>query len=63
MNIEPYVTEESSGYQADEVMFYTRLSQEEVLEQFDSYFIEEPEPTISDLVEAIDILAEIVMEE
>ena len=56
------IEETEEGWQADEVFFVTRLSQEEVVAQFDSYFIEEPEPTIGDLVEAVDILTQIVLE-
>ena len=56
-------TEGNEYYKADEVYFNTRLTKEEVMEQFDSYFIiEEPEPTIQDLVEALDIVTQIVLE-
>lgn len=50
------------GWCADEVQIYTRLSEEEVLNQFDNYFVEKIETTIDDLVEAIDILTGIVLE-
>ena len=62
-NIEEIETEEGTQWRADEVTFTTRLTEEEVLEQADSYFIEEPETTISDLVEAIDILTGIIIGE
>ena len=62
-NITEYETEEGgTGWKADEVFFETMLSEEEVSEQFDSYFIEEPETTIGDLVDAIDILTQIILE-
>lgn len=61
-NITPYETEEGSGWKADEVFFETMLSEEEVAAQFDSYFIDEPETTIGDLVDAIDILTQIILE-
>ena len=62
-NIEPFETEEGSGYKADEVHFRTMLTEEEVLAQADHYFYEEPETTIDDLVEALDILSSIVIGE
>ena len=53
---------EETYWEADEVQFVSRLSEEEIMNQADMYFIEEPEVTINDLVEAIDILADLVME-
>lgn len=50
------------GWEADEVQIRTRLTEEEILAQFDSYFVERIETTIGDLVEAIDILTGIVLE-
>lgn len=61
-NIESVETENGVVWTADEVQVYTMLSREEVLAQFDSYFVEEIETTIDDLVEAIDILTGIVLE-
>ena len=62
-NIEEIETEEGTAWQADEVQFNTHLSQEEVLAQAGAYFAEEePETTIDDLVEAIDILTGIILE-
>lgn len=60
-NIEERESEEG-GWQADEVFFTTNLSQAEVEAQFDSYFMEEPEPTIADVVEALDTLTQIILE-
>ena len=56
------IEQTEEGWQADEVFVETRLSQAEVEAQFDSYFMEEPEPTIGDLIEAVDILTQIVLE-
>ena len=61
-NIEQAETEDGMVWQADEVQFTTRLSKAEVLSQKDGYFFEEPVTTIDDLAEAIDILAEIILE-
>lgn len=47
---------------AEEVMFRTHLTLEEVTAQFDSYFtIPDPQPTIEDLVEAMNILEDILL--
>ena len=62
-NIEEIETEDGTAWRADEVSFETCLTEQEVLDQADSYFIEEPETTIDDLVEALDILASIVIGE
>lgn len=62
-NIRQEETEEGLVWVADEVSFKTRLAREEVIAQADSYFIEEPETTIEDLVEALDILTGIVIGE
>lgn len=62
-NIEETETEDGAVWQADEVQFNTYLSKEEVLAQAGAYFVEEePETTIADLVEAIDILTGIILE-
>lgn len=63
-DIEPYIDEqgEESGYTANEIYIRTFLPQADILAQFDTYFYEEPVTTIEDLVEALDFLAEIVME-
>lgn len=61
-NIEHIDGDDGEQWVADEVQFKTMLSQEEVLSQFDEYFVEEIETTISDLVEAIDILTGIILE-
>lgn len=47
---------------ADEVLIVTRLEPEEVLEHFDDYFEERTPVTLEDLVEAVDILAGIILE-
>ena len=53
---------EEDGFVADGVFFKTKLSEEEVLAQKGIYFAEEePETTIDDLVEAIDILTNIIL--
>ena len=62
-NIESHETEEGTVWSADEVQFNTMLTEEEVIERASIYFIEEPETTIDDLVEALDILSSIVMGE
>ena len=47
---------------AEEVMFVTHLTLEEVTAQFDEYFVvPEPQPTIEDLVEAMNILEDILL--
>ncbi len=47
---------------AEEVMFVTHLTLEEVTTQFDEYFVvPEPQPTIEDLVEAMNILEDILL--
>ena len=52
----------NTEFVADGVFFRTMLSEEEVESQRDSYFAEsEPETTVADLVEAIDIPTEIVV--
>ena len=56
------IKQTEDGWEADEVQIRTRLTEQEILTQFDSYFVEEIETTIGDLVEAIDILTEIVLE-
>lgn len=61
-NIEEIETEEGIQWTAEEVMIHTNLTQEEIESQFDSYFFEEPETTVDDLVEAIDLLTTIVLE-
>ena len=62
-NIRQEEAEEGPVWTADEVSFRTRLTQEEIIAQADSYFIEEPETTIDDLIEALDILTGIVIGE
>ena len=58
------ITEDGDQWTALEVFIpRTFLSVEEIERQFDSYFIEEPEVTIADLTEAIDILTNIVLGE
>lgn len=61
-NIKEEELEDSIIWTADEVFLKTRLSEEEVEEQFDSYFVEQIEATIDDLVDAIEVLANIIME-
>ena len=62
-NIEQIEMEDGTAWKADEVHFNTYLTQEEILAQADTYFTEpEPETTIADLVEAIDILTGIILE-
>lgn len=56
------IEQTEDGWVADEVQIRTRLTELEILTQFDSYFVEEIETTIEDLVEAIDILTGIVLE-
>ena len=49
-------------WEANEVQFNTYLSQSEVEAQFDSYFAEEePQTTIEDLVEALNIMEDIIL--
>lgn len=62
-NIRQEEAEEGPVWVADEVSFRTRLTEEEVIAQAEKYFIEEPETTIEDLVEALDILTGIVIGE
>lgn len=64
-NIEEIITEDGTMWTANEVYIpHTMLAQEEIEAQFDSYFkIEEPEATIEDLTEALDILTSIVLGE
>ena len=64
-NIEEIITEDGTMWTANEVYIpHTMLTQEEIEAQFDSYFkIEEPEATIEDLTEALDILTSIVLGE
>ena len=62
-NINQEEAKEGTVWTADEVFFKTRLTEEEVIAQADKYFIEEPETTIDDLVEALDILTSIVIGE
>lgn len=47
---------------ADEVFLRTHLSEEDIEEQFESYFEENLVTTIEDLAEAIEILAGIILE-
>lgn len=47
---------------ADEVLIFTRLEPEEVLEHFDDYFEKKTPVTLEDLAEAVDILAGIILE-
>jgi hypothetical protein len=61
-NVEEIEYEGTVMYQADEVYLSTRLSAAEIEEQFDSYFEEEIPVTVEDLAEAIDILADIILE-
>lgn len=56
------IEQTEDGWVADEAQIRTRLTELEILTQFDSYFAEEIETTIEDLVEAIDILTGIVLE-
>jgi hypothetical protein len=56
------IEQTEEGWVADEVQIRTRLTEREILAQLDSYFVEEIETTIGDLVEAIDILTGIVLE-
>ena len=54
--------EESNIWVATEVMIETHLTEEEVENQFDSFFRqEEPPVTIEDLSEALNILTNIVL--
>ena len=56
-------TEEEPEWVAKGVFFTTALPESEIAANTDQYFVEEePEPTISDLVEAIDILTNIILE-
>ena len=58
------IQNEDGEYEAEGVHFFTVLPIEQIEAQRDSYFtVEEPEPTISDLVEALDILTSIVLGE
>lgn len=61
-NVEEIEYEGTVMYQADEVYLSTRLSAAEIEKQFDSYFEEEIPVTVEDLAEAIDILADIILE-
>ena len=56
------IEQTEDGWEADEAQICTRLTEQEVLAQFESYFVEQIETTIGDLVEAIDILTGIVLE-
>ena len=61
---EEFDADENSDWVAEGVFFKTALSKEEVEAQFSSYFkVEEPQATVEDLVEAIDILTDIVLGE
>ena len=48
---------------ANGVMLRTKLSEEEIVTQKESYFTEDVDVTMNDLIEALDILASIVLEE
>lgn len=61
-NIQEVESEDGPMWEADEVQFFTRLSEEEVLSQEDKHFEEPIETTLDDLVEAIDILTGIILE-
>lgn len=61
-NIQEVETDDGVMWTATEVFIpHTMLTVEELDGQFDTYFYEEPETTIADLTEAIDILTEIVL--
>ena len=63
-NIHEETTEDGTIWVANEVYIpRTFLSQAELDANFDSYFLVEPETTIADLTEAIDILTSIVLGE
>ena len=49
-------------WEADEVFLKTRLTEEDINGQFDSYFEEPIEMTIEDLAEAVNILAGLILE-
>lgn len=58
------IGQDDDGFYADGVFFRTLLSKDEVEAQRDKYFVEqEPEVTVQDLVEAIDILSGLILEE
>lgn len=58
------IGQDDDGFYADGVFFRTLLSKDEVEAQRDKYFVEqEPEVTVQDLVEAIDILSSLILEE
>ena len=64
VRLRKHIVEDGDQWTALEVFIpRTFLSVEEIERQFDSYFIEEPEVTIADLTEAIDILTNIVLGE
>ena len=64
VRLRKHIVEDGDQWTALEVFIpRTFLSVEEIETQFDSYFIEEPEVTIADLTEAIDILTNIVLGE
>ena len=59
------ITADDEGYSADGIFFKTAMSEAEVLEQKETFFAkatEDPETTIADLVEAIGILTNIILE-
>ena len=62
-NIREEQTEDGVQWSADEVQFNTCLTEEEVLAQADKYFLEEPETTIEDVVEALNILTDLIIGE
>lgn len=62
-NINEKTSAEGTIWTADEVFFKTHLTEKEVIAQADKYFVEEPETTINDIVEALDILTSIVIGE
>ena len=53
-NIKKVEKEDGDVWTAEEVMIVTKLSEEELLEQFDSYFVPEPVPTEEHLRAVID---------
>ena len=62
-NIHQEETDDGQIWVADEIFISrTMLTAEEIDSQFDEYFFVVPETTIGDLVEAIDILTNIILE-
>ena len=56
------IEQTEDGWEADEVTFMTALSKEEILSQKDTYFEEEIETTMEDVVEALNFLTNLVLE-